>query len=731
MTNEQILSTCNDVASAIADGRLYDAYSTLISLSEGKLWWELTEKLKSQEQSYRMMLDYAAKGADDPGRQELYLALQEKLYTLLDILRRRVVMIDTPTSYFNTLRYEGRQTADTIAALLEKLRELRSTGSLLDIIADGKSSNGDVSRRTIEAVEKRIFDRVWVSFPLNDDTTRAIDEALHDASFDDKFKRMLLGALMLGQMQYNDPRRLQLLLGAYRDSTSSRMAMVALTAAVIGIAAHPHRPVQQSIKDTIEALRDTTSWSTDVRNVYIELRVALDTDRITRKLNDEVIPQIMKLRPDIAKKINELDGLDVESLEENPEWNDMWDRSGIGAKLREISELHEQGADVMMGAFAQLKSYPFFHDVSNWFRAFDPDNSHLQHLSDNRELLDLIEMSPGMCDSDKFSLGLSMGSLPDAQKRALSSHLAAQSQQIEELKLASLTTERDSRRSDAADFIHDIYRFFRLYRRKRDFTDPFDGDIYLNDIGVLRPDVDDVDTLLLLVNLGLKGQQWESVIKLLTRLRDIGEATEQNFQQMGYCYQRMGLYLQAIDCYNQAALIDSNNRWTISRLAASHRMAGNPAEALHYYREIEKSQPDDLKLAMNIGYTLLELGKDKEAAEYFYKVDVLDEKSHKALRPLAWSLLRSRQLDQAETYYKRILQNEPTADDYLNMGHLALVSRRMSDAINFYRLYIDMKDGDISSFIKAFTADAGSLSVMGVDPMLPPLILDHIRYTQK
>ncbi|MDE6309186.1 MAG: tetratricopeptide repeat protein, partial [Muribaculaceae bacterium] len=408
----------------------------------------------------------------------------------------------------------------------------------------------------------------------------------------------------------------------------------------------------------------------------------------------------------------------------------MWDRSGIGEKLREISELHEQGADVMMGAFAQLKSYAFFHDVANWFRAFDPENSHLTHLKSSNELLDLIEMSPGMCDSDKFSLGLSMGSLPDAQKRALSSHLAAQSQQIAEVKLASLTTERDNRRSDAADFIHDIYRFFRLYRRKSDFNDPFASDILLNEIDVLHPDVDDVDTLLLLVNLGLKGQQWESVIKLLQRLRDIGAATEQNFQQMGYCYQRLGNYKQAIECYNKAALIDATNRWTISRLAASHRMAGNPAEALRYYREIEKSQSDDLKLAMNIGYTLLELGKDSEAAEYFFKVDVLDEKSHRALRPLAWSLLRSRQLEQAETYYKRILENDPTADDYLNMGHLALVSRRMSDAINFYRLYIDMKDGDIPTFVKAFMADAESLTVMGVDPMLPPLILDHIRYTQ-
>ncbi len=730
MTNEQILSTCDTIATAIGEGRLYDAYSTLISLTEGKMWWELTEKVKVQEESYRMMLDYAARGADDPERANLYASLQDKLYTLLDTFRRRVAMIDTPSSYFNTLRYEGRQSGDTIASLIDRLRSMRSSGSLLDMIADDKQPEAP-DHRTIEEVENRIFDRVWVSFPFSDETSRTIADAFADSALDDKFKRLLISALMLGQLQYNDPRRIELLLTVYRDATSSKLAMAALTAAVLGLAAHPQRRISKRVNDLIGALRDTTSWTTDVRNVYVELRVALDTDRITRKLNDEVIPQIMKLRPDIAKKINELDGLDVESLEENPEWNEMWKRGGIGKKLQEISELHEQGADVMMGAFAKLKSYPFFHAVANWFRAFDPENSNVKHLSDNQGLLDLIEMGPGMCESDKYSLALSMNSLPDAQKRALSSHLTAQSEQIEQVKLASLTTEHDNRRHDAADFIHDIYRFFRLYRRKGDFDDPFSHDIYLNDIDALRPDVDDVDTMLLLVNLGLKGQQWQSVIKLLGRLREMGEATEQNFQQMGYCYQQMGEYHKAIECYDQAALIDGTNRWTISRLAASHRMAGNPAEALTYYRQLEKAQSDNLKLAMNIGYTLLELGKDAEAAEYFFKVDVLDEKSHRALRPLAWSLLRSRQFNQALNYYNRILEHEPTADDYINMGHLALADGRMADALNFYRLYIDMKESDIAAFVKAFSADSESLAVMGIDPTLPPLILDHIRYTHK
>ncbi len=729
MADKNLLSICDSIASLVGENRLYDAYSMLISLCESKMWWELSQQAKAQQESYRYMLEYAAKGVDDPERPKLYARLKDDVLTMADKLRRRIEIDDTPTIYYNTLRYEGRQGGDSVRSLLDSLRSKYNDRSLLNVLADGDSAS-NASAKDIEALEKRIFDRIWVTFPIKGDTYDAIASTLSDNDVPYSLKRIIVGALLMGQLQNHDMRRLELLLELYRTATSGALAITALTAALIGMAAHPDRLGADSLLDRIAALRDTTAFSTDVRNVYIELRRSLDTDRLTNKLRNEVIPQIMKLRPDIAKKINQSEGLDLGSLEENPEWAEMWEKSGVGDKLREISELHEQGADVMMGAFSRLKSYPFFNDVVNWFRAFDADNSHLSHLADTRDLIDLLDMGQGLCDSDKYSLALSLATLPEAQKRLMASQLAAQADQIARVKLASLTIPADDRRRDAAEYVHDLYRFFKLYRRKGDFDDPFSGDFDLCDIEALRPDVDHVETLMLLVNLGLKGQHWNSTLKLLARLHALQPNSVQTLQQIGYCYQQLDNYTKAIDWYGQAELLDGDNRWTVRRLAAAHRMAGDPAGALRYYRKLEAGMPDDLKLAMNIGYCHLELGEYPEAATYFYKVDYLDDKSHKAVRPLAWSLLLSRKFDRAQTYYERILTLDPTPDDYLNMGHLALACRKMAEALNFYRMYIDLKGGDTSHLADSLATDADALATMGVDPGLVPLIYDYIKYSQ-
>lgn len=66
---------------------------------------------------------------------------------------------------------------------------------------------------------------------------------------------------------------------------------------------------------------------------------------------------------------------DEEKDDTNPDWADAIEKSGLGDKLREMNELQLEGADVYMSTFSQLKSYPFFRDISNWFYPFDKQQS--------------------------------------------------------------------------------------------------------------------------------------------------------------------------------------------------------------------------------------------------------------------------------------------------------------------------------------------------------------------
>ena len=79
--------------------------------------------------------------------------------------------------------------------------------------------------------------------------------------------------------------------------------------------------------------------------------------------------------------------------------------SGIDNKIKEISELQLEGADVLMGTFANLKSFPFFNKMSNWFIPFYNDNSNIATVFEDQETGDtfknMFETSRFMCNSDK------------------------------------------------------------------------------------------------------------------------------------------------------------------------------------------------------------------------------------------------------------------------------------------------------------------------------------------
>lgn len=64
---------------------------------------------------------------------------------------------------------------------------------------------------------------------------------------------------------------------------------------------------------------------------------------------------------------------DEENNDMNPDWEDAFEKSGLGDKLREMNELQLEGADVYMSTFAALKTIRssarcitgFIHSASN------------------------------------------------------------------------------------------------------------------------------------------------------------------------------------------------------------------------------------------------------------------------------------------------------------------------------------------------------------------------------
>lgn len=729
----------------VAEHRLRDAFGYARSLSEGMMNWELSHELAGTEENYRMMLSYASRGADDPGRSEMVASLGNTIIELTDRLERENLVASEPTLYYNTLRYERMQTGDTIEGLLDRYVKSLADGSIFNVVSTGNSTAE--GRRAIldrESLERRIFNRIWVTHPLSASDEEAISTVFADERVPEYAKELFGWALVLGGLHYFDSRRVGLLLELYTAKTM-RASGVGLIGACLILNAFPTRKLSRRVDLQLEALRDTPDWSKNLRMVNMELVKTIDTDRITAKIRDEVVPGMMKLKPEIDKKLKlNIEDLDPAEVEENPAWQEMLHNSGLADKLKEMSEIQQEGGDVMMGTFSHLKSFPFFNEVANWFLPFHADYSAFYDngsQTDTRTVAEIISGAPFLCDSDKYSFILSLDHVPADQRRLMLQQFQMHGDQLAEIRAASLTVAADDRRSVINKQIQNLFRFFRLFRRKGEMPNPFATGVNLAASGILAPDLRDAESLSLIAEFYFSHGYYEQALSSFGLLGSLMVPGAEVYQKMGYASQKLGDFAHAAEYYERAEMLDAASDWTLRRLARCYMALHRPEEALKRLMILERRKPDNASIALNIGRCLVELERYEEAVAAYFKSEYLDSRSTKALRPLAWCLLLTGDFAQSRKYYERVLTDTtPTGDDYLNMGHLSLAEGKFKEAMNFYSLNISARGAEnatgsarqeaVDGFIKDMRDDAKFLKRIGVDPELVPLLTDSILYNE-
>lgn len=728
MVENDILDKKELFEKLISQGRLHEAIVMLKSISEKKMLWEMTDRITRVEESYRYMLRYAVEGVSDPHRDIIYNNIKNDLRVIFDRLTR-IVRTQTSTSIYYTTVKAGK--VEPVASAINRYRAVLQSNDAFSI-ASGVSQG--VTSVEIEAVETSLFESVWVNFPYSGDDEKSLTELIDDASVPGHVKILVISAIMLGSFEFFDSRRAIVLANVYAsDISDEQTRMTALTALMLLLYVNRDKKLAPDVLARIDALRDNPSWLSDIKTVYLELIRTRDTERIATKLRDEIVPEMIKIKPEIDKRIKTDfgQGVDPMELEENPEWQDFLESSGIAEKMKELSDIQEEGGDVLMGTFSHLKSYPFFYNTANWFRPFHADSSVVAQLGDDTNVIgELIAKSFFMCDSDKYSFVLAFASMPEAQRGMMISQIKAQNINAAEIQNASLNLSTDSRKNVVNKYVQNLYRFFRLFRRKDDFRNPFASEINLIEVKPLQSDFLEDSTLQFVGEFYFKHQYYKEALGVF-RLRETHIFPDETlYQKMGYCEQRLGNIGKAIDYYEQSELLSGNSQWTTKRLAIAYKQTGNYQKALEYFHRLDMMQPDKFSTAMSIGQCLMAIEKYDEASKAFYKAHYLDEKSEKPMRLLAWSLLMQKDLAGAQSIYDKILKMSVQPLDYLNLGHLALVRRDYHGAISYYNRFVRTSPEGWNGFLREMSDDSRSLSGLGVDEKMLPLVIDAVRYVE-
>ena len=386
----------------------------------------------------------------------------------------------------------------------------------------------------------------------------------------------------------------------------------------------------------------------------------------------------------------------------------------------------------MMGTFAHLKSFPFFNDPANWFLPFHVDYSEFTGKDSAlmQPVAELIATAPFLCDSDKYSFMFSLAHVPSAQREAMMSQFKAHGDQLAELQAASLSVAGAERKNLFNKHVQNLYRFYKLFRRKGEFPNPFAAGVNLVEVEPLRADIMEIGVLPLVAEFYFSHGYYRQALDAFGIIAASTPPDAQLYQKMGHAMQKTGDVEGAVEQYLKAEMLDGRNDWTLRRLARCLMALNRHDEALQRLLVLEEKHPQHAATALNIGRCLVAAERYDEAIKSYYKAEYLDEKSGKALRPLAWCLMLTGDLTQSRKYYEKVISSTtPEPADYLNMGHLALAEGNFKEALNLYSLNITARGGSADDFIADMRADTPSLAKIGVDTTLIPLLVDALLYT--
>lgn len=710
-----------EIINLLKERRLKEALIQINSIASQTSDWQLRSEVESMQTSYDLMLQYTLKGMKDPNKKELYDKMTRTAYELAE---RANIMYQSGFSYgiyYETLRKNRQGSQHSYAEFqlqLESYTEDMATAPLLYQNPTQREGELRNIRQRHEKALNEMFEKVWVSIAWNENEATELHAFLNSLLIQSNDLSLLVSAVTMSLLKVFDIRKYLFLLAAYRHPE-----IMVNQRAIIGIALvsyyydfrimlYPEARAQLSL------LTDDLSFIKNLYAIQIQLLLSRETQKIDKKMREEIIPEMMKNPLLRNPKI----GYDETEEEEdrNPEWEEWIDKSGISNKIRELGEMQMAGADVYMSTFSLLKNYPFFRQLSNWFYPFDKQYSSIATLTtkDNGEestIMNILLDSDVFCDSDKYSFCFTMIELPEAQRKMMQSQLSGQNEFSQEQKeqLKEYSQQKVNTESISRQYIQNLYRFFKLWIRHSEEHDIFGDELDLWNCNCLKKAFQESPVLNNLADYLFKNNYMKEAFDLYNDLIKQDKSKAEIWQKAGYALQKMNRYEEAISFYTQADIILPDHIWTNRHLAQCYRKQANYPKTLEYYQKVEAAQPDNLNLLLQIGQCLVGLHRYNEALAYFFKVEYLEKNPTNARRAIGWCSFVTGKYEEARKYYDLLLQApKPKMQDWMNAGHVYQSLGHTEKAVEYYKK-AQQQCSSHNEFIALYLEDKDSLLAQG------------------
>ncbi|MEN9919061.1 MAG: hypothetical protein RL662_1497 [Bacteroidota bacterium] len=736
MDSKVVHAQKKNILEKLSARHLKDAFDLLLAMSVNVQDWQISNRLADIETNYKFMLHYQFEGVVDPDRDLIYKGILRSLYELTDDISDELLTPLSPNILHERRRLNAIRTPLSLIEIIQLLNEVSDTSSLVSLLDEGDIKKNQLRELAVkrERADLELFNLIFIATRADEKTENEYTQFMLDASIPTREKCIFISALTMSLIHSFDGRKLSILMNAclQSDTLIKQRAIVGLVIILQMYDVRFHLyPECQYLLDT---LSENNAFKKSVLAIVKQLIRSRETEEISRKMTEEIIPEMMKFSSLAGRKMNMQDLMgETDFADKNPEWKKELEDSGLANKLQEYSNLQMEGADVFHSTFANLKNFSFFREMANWFLPFDITYSELQPLTSgidglNSLLKTAVLNSSHMCDSDKYSFAFSLLQIPQSQRTLMMSRFGEESLQIKELqKDATALNPKLNEEIISNQYIQDLYRFFKLYALKNNFFDIFKLRLNFYDKKSIAPLVSDKQSMLQIANYCFDKNFFGEASSIYNKILETSALESDIWQKSGYCLQMLNDLQGALDTYLQAELLAPQNSWIIKRIAQVYRLLKDPKHSLQYYQHAAQLNPNNLAIELNIGHCYLELEEYDKALNCYFKVEVLETNPTKAWRAIAWTAFLLRRFDVSKNYYQKIIVDKPNVHDFLNAGHVEFCMDNKKEALVFYLKAVH-KSVDFDQFTKLFEEDSKELIAAGIDPSVFPLLFDELRY---
>ncbi len=733
MNPTQIQSTYTSILNYLSLGKLKYVFDKTGELVAELQMGAYADQLQELEQNYRFLLNYYIDGIADPDRKTVYNKLISRLFILASELREELMMRNSSGFEYAQQRYfPHTRHYLSIKELFISLNYYHSQTALIENLESTHKIEMTRLRSNYETALNELFRTFWLNSHYATDELAVFNDILQPAYPGNAEKALLVSSLTLNLWRMFDQQKLMLLLDCcvVSDQNIKQRAMAGLCFVLSKY--NQFLPYFPALRNRLVLLADDNNNIENFKNIIIQIISTVETDKISKKLRDEILPEVMKISPLLKDKMDAENLLKSDDWEEgNPEWQEILENSGVSDKLQELSELQLEGADVYMSTFSMLKSFPFFNEITNWLLPFDVRTTAVSELFANKDksVLSLFVGNYSMCNSDKYSFCLSILQMPERQRNMMQQSFNMESEQMEEMaKDEALLKPNLVAKNISKQYIQDLFRLFKLHPQHIDFSDMFAPSLLMHRSYLFGILATNGEIKAEIAEYYFSKSHYRQALDLYEELLTEQEPTAALYQKAAYCYQQTSQLQSALEAYLKADIVQPDDLWTIRKIALCYRLLGQFAKALEFYQHADFLKPDNKSTIMNIGQCMVELGKFKDALNYYHKLDSNEDAETKVGRAIVWCSFLSGDLAQAAYYSQRILESASDTQDLLNAGHIAWCEGKKTIAIDYYIRCMESLHFNTEVFTNLMHEDKIHLINNGVQFDDYQLMIDEVLY---